>query len=336
MTNYVVKQNNTYNTTDSPIVFEMGFYNQKTLNYKCITKINDDDIIINENIGKITLIANNKLLASNNMSYSIILYDKNNPISLTPYNFYLYSNLHINNEIGLLQILNSELPNIYNPLEPLNNADNTASVAVMEAVYSYVYELYYNSISSIGVKDQYNSAWELVYVGVNNFLTGAKYPAELLKTLMRIKSQTGTRRHDIAILISRVLYQYTGGISPVEILFNSTSQQWEISIYNARLTDSWALGTSQLGIDTILGKRGVTSWLFWFISALIQRLMPVSAKWIIYNYEYTNFIMRYNTDIVDNNDFYNPDVLYPCYAVINNKEGFNTQGYIVKEEINNE
>lgn len=329
---YVVRLDTEYTTTNSPIVFNMGYVNQKTPTYNCITQIPNHDILVKSQEPDLFQEVTNNVLQSNKEgSYATLIYDLGNAINPPLlYPVKTYQALNINNHDTLLRIFNQELPAVYNPTNQLNLADNNGTVGVLTKVYEYVYELYFNSISSIGVGNQYNPQWELVYVGVNNFLSGAKYPAQLLKTLMQLTTTTGTTRHSIAITLSRVLYQYLGEPIPCEITYNETGKIWEIHLFSSSFV-AWLLGingNTELGQTTTLTSRRAKTNYLWFIYVLAQRLFPAFVKFKFVFESKDNFNAKFNIGVVGDDDYYNPTQLYGAYKVVSNSNTFNTKGYI--------
>lgn len=326
--NYIIALANTYCMTDAPLVVEMAYYNDKPSGYSCLTKLPASDILV-VNTDDAINVRDNTVMVHTQGSYTVLVYDKNLPTPL-PFSFYAFTNLFVNNHVSLLSIFNQELPEIYNAADPLNYADNYAITGVFAEVYKYIYELFYNTITSIGVGSEYNKDWELVFVGVNNFLSGAVYPSQLLKTLMQIKTLTGTRVKQIATCLSRILYQYTGESTPVSVRYNSTARRWDINIYAATY-NVWVLGvsgSSELGVTTKLSNGQQQSY-FWFVGEVAKRIMPAFTKFRINSTSRAIFDASYNIGDVNADDYVNPDLIYDAYEVVNNDNVFNTRGYLL-------
>lgn len=321
---------NQYCTVNAPLVIEMGYVNQKSENYKCLTKINSEDLRVTPlQPNAEQMISNNTLQVGTIGSYSVLVHENVNDTQ-NLFSFYAFGNLSINNQDALLSIFNQELPAIYKSSNVLNNADNFATTGIMAYLYEFIYNLYYNSISSIGIRAEYNRDWELVYVGAANFLSNAVYPAKCLQTLMQISSLTGTRVKDIAICLSRLLYQFTGVATPIEINYIQESDLYQITLYSSSF-GAWVLGqigSSELGVTTVLTGRSLRQDYFWFIYSVAERLIPPFVK---FNFEFRDreaFTDRFNIDIVDADDYILEELVYNAYEVVNNNKNFNTKGYL--------
>jgi len=244
-----------------------------------------------------------------------------------PLSVYAYQSLFINNTTNLLQIISQELPAIYSNDNLPNLADNFATAAVFERVYSFIYNQFYDAISSVGEGKEYNRMWEQVYIGSNDFLLTAKYPAEFIKTLMQVGTRTGVKIKDISIVISRLMYQFSGFPFPVEIVFDDANNRYDVNIYNMPTIDQWILGYSQLGINTILTTELQRSDL-WFIYLTLKRLMPVFVKFRINYFDADKFNTDFRVDLVDEDDYLLDSINYNAYMVVNNNNIYNTKGYI--------
>ncbi len=332
MRTYKVAIANDYVAVDSPLVFELGYYNTKLSGYKCITQILPyfgafyqivpfTPGIINVN--------DTTVMVKDEGNYTVFVNDPsqsdNDPI---PFNFYAWQNVYEMNIETLNFILSQELPSLYKSTNVLNDADNEGMAAVILETYGVLYFLFYSAITSIGTGKAYNENWEFVFVGINKALQNAAYPAQFLKTLMRIKSQTSTQIFSLSITISRLLYQLINFEVPVEIVYDDMLGGYNINIYNERL-DTWSLGVVDLGeldIHTRLLSRG--SSFIWLIDVIITRIMPAFVKWKINYLSMSVFNSTFNVNDVDDNDYYDPSVLYDAYVVSSNTNNFNTRGYL--------
>lgn len=330
MRNYQIGIANTYNQINAPLIIDSGYYNTKVSGYKCITQLNSTEynIVPINNQKNIVNINNITVLTKMVGSYTLQLIDPSqadNEVVL--FSFYTFQNIPVTNSDNLSLIFNQELPAIYKSNEPYNDIDNSGTIAVLSEVYKTIYSLFFNSISSLGVSGVYNSEWEYVYLGVYNLLENAVYPAEFLKTLMNINTQCSTQRFSTAITISRLIYQFIGYPIPVQIVYNSVFKGYDINIFYTTMGE-WSLevpGYSELGITTILSSGGGT--FLWVINKIILKLMPAHVKWRIQFPPITDFNLNFNISDVNSNDFYNPNILYDAYQVINNFNNFNTQGF---------
>lgn len=330
MTQYFVGLNNTYNTTNTPLVIQAGYYNQKSVNYSCITKLPHTQYVAYPFNNDLTVINNYMLQTDVENSYTILFYDKlndtNPPI---PFSFYVFKKLFNINTINLEQLINRELPSIYNSEEPLNAIDNYASAGALKELYNYIYSLFWNSLTSVGVGESYNSQWEEVYIGATNFLQNAAYPARFLKTLMNINTQTSTQAFSIAQCLSRLIFQFVGVATPVEVVWNPSTQQYNINIYYINFP-GWKLGVdgfTELGVTTILGG-GESNPFLWIIKTVANRIMPAYVKWSIAYLTPEYFNNNFQITLVTNNDFIDSNQIYDAYKVVNNNNIFNTQGFI--------
>jgi hypothetical protein len=330
MTQYFVGLNNTYNTTNTPLVVQAGYYNQKAVEYSCITKLLPSQYKAYSFNNDLTVINDYMLQTDVEGSYTVLFYDKlsntNPPI---PFSFYVFRQQFNINAINLEQLINKELPSIYSVEEPLNAIDNYASSETIKALYDYIYNLFWNSLTSVGVEKSYNLQWEEVYIEATNFLQNAVYPAQFLKTLMNINTQTSTQAFSIAQCLSRLIFQFNGEAAPVEVVWDFNTQQYNINIYYTTFI-GWQLGvpgSSELGITTILGGLESNPFL-WIINTVANRIMPAYVKWNINYLNIAEFNNNFQIALVTNNDFINSNQIYNAYKVVNNNNIFNTQGFI--------
>lgn len=328
MRNYEIALANTYYAVDSPLQVNVGYYQTKLSGYKCITQLSNSEFQLNLFSSGLIDIGNNRILAKNSDSYTIFIIDPSQSDNIPiPFSFYTFQNLYIVNNEVLNSILNQELPMIFNPNQPFNAINNAGTVSVLLKVYNTCYDLFYNSTTSIGLGTSYNSNWEYIYLGINNILQNAVYPAEFLKTMMNINTQCSIQGYSLAITFSRLVYQFIGEAVPVQIVYDNDTSQYLVNIYY-NVPDVWSLGTvgfSELDDTTFLLGTG-TSFL-WVINKIVTRLMPAQVKWIIQYLSRDTFNTDFNISDVDTNDFYDPAVLYDAYMVVNNKNNFNTQGF---------
>lgn len=326
MTQYLIGVDNTFTLPNSPIKIEMGKYFDVS-GYKSIRPLLSGEYWVkcltqycygvNDNTVQCALVG----------SYSFLITDKTEPsINPLPFSFYVYPSPLALGESWLLQLINGELPTIYNPNEILNDADNSGIAAVMSKLYRQLNELFYGTITSIGSGSSYSQDWEYVYIGVNNFLQNAVYPADFLRTMMRIPSQTGISMPDLAIITSRLAYQITGQPNPVEMYYSDTTDTYVINIYANSTFGGWRLGVSQLGVDTVL-TTGESSPYVYILSKILARLLPITVKYIINILTYDVFLAEFNTTQVLFNDYIDSSVKYQAYVVVNNNNLFNTKGY---------
>jgi hypothetical protein len=125
-------------------------------------------------------------------------------------------------------------------------------------------------------------------------------------------------------------YQFVGSPAPCAVKWVQANNRYEITIWYTPNNSTWILGTSILGDTTILGSDTQRAF-FWLLYAVVQRLMPVTTKYVLLLEDYKpQFITNYNVDEVQRNYFYNPAILYDAYKVVNNNVNFNTQGYYLK------
>ena len=332
MTDYVASLANINTVTNAPLALQLGYINIKSPSYTCITKIDSENIVYNIfEVNDVQIINNYIFQVGVPQSYHLTVYDKNaistNPI---PFSVYAYHDLHINNKENILQIFSQELPTIYKNSNKYNYADNYAIATILQNVYFYVYTLYYNSVTSIGVNNSYNENWELIYIGMHNFLSQAKFPAELIKTLMHMGGNPSIKIQDISIVISKVMYQYTGISVPVSIKYKQSTNQWDVKIYYSSGTQ-WLLGVngaSELGVTTRLSSSSAKQSFLWFIYDLVKRLMPAYVKFNLSYFTYQVFVTEFNLSIVDNNDYYSENFIYDAYMTVNNNKNYNTKGFI--------
>ncbi len=326
---YSIALANTYSATYTPLAVLAGYVNQKSMAYNCITQIPTTDYVAYPFNNDLTIINSNMLQTPTEGSYSIFLYDTTTTNPPIPFSFYVFRKFfNISDEI-LLQLINRELPAIYSPDNELNNVDNIASAGVIKALYDYIYSLFWNALTSVGTGTGYNSQWETVYIGATNFLQNATYPAQFLRTLMNVNTQTSTQAFSIAQCLSRLIFQFTGVSAPVEVAYDSAGKKYLINIFYEGFS-GWILGITghtELGITTILGDTGSNSFL-WIINEVANRLMPAYVKFSIIYLSTTEFDAQFNTSIVDSSDFINPAIIYDAYEVVNNNNVFNTQGYL--------
>lgn len=323
---YTAGLDNTYNTINAPFVIEMGKKTTKAEGYQCLTKVPSANILLKYQDDGMIEVNNHAFMVSSIGSYSVLCYDTSNPMPV-PLSVYAYQSLFINNTTNILQIISQELPAIYSNDNLPNLADNFATAAVFERAYSFIYKLFYDAVSSVGEGKEYNRMWEQVYIGSNDFLLTAKYPAEFIKTLMQVGTRTGVKIKDISIVISRLMYQFSGFPFPVEIVFDDANNRYDVNIYNMPTIMQWVLGYSQLGINTILTTELQRSDL-WFIYLTLKRLMPVFVKFRINYFDADKFNTDFRVDLVDENDYLLDSVNYNAYMVVNNNNIYNTKGYI--------
>lgn len=329
---YFIGCSNTFVNPNTPVVIEFGEYNLKSVGfglYPCITKFSTNQYnlsLIDDSLYKIN---RNTVQAAEIGSKSVLVYDLINANAAPQlFSFFVYESPLILSQEALLNIINQELPTIYKSSNVLNNADNSGISAVMAAIYKEVYSLFYNVITSIGSGNKYNTDWEYVYVGINNFLQNAIYPAEFIKTLMQVNSKTSIQIPQMAILISKLAFQFTGEISPIYIYYDLATDTYYINIYNS-ISPGWQLGVSgrsELGVTTFLNFGQTTGYLY-ILSVIIGRLMPIQVKYLIGTYTIDDFNTAFNINDVDVNDYIDSSVNYDAYAVVNNNNIFNTQGY---------
>ncbi len=334
MRTYQIAIANTYQSTNSPLIIKAGYYNTKMSGYKCITQLDSSEykIILSDlgivQVKNIININNITVMCKSEGNYTVFLLDPsqsdNGPL---PFSFYAFNNIEPIDFNSMLFIFNQELPQIYSPTNALNAIDNVGTCAVLFEVYTLIYQIFYNSTTSIGVNGAYNSNWEFVYLGVFNLLQNATYPAEFIKTLMNINTQCSTQVFSTSITISRLIFQFLGFPVPVQMVYDGGLGGYFINIYY-NIPDVWALGDagfSELGDTTFLSSNGGT--FLWVITKIILRLMPAHVKWEIQLLSIAEFNADFDVADVDDNDFYDPSILYDAYQVVNNLNNFNTQGY---------
>lgn len=328
---YVLGFNNTYQQTNSPLVVRMAYINQRTPYYKCVTTI--DNIQLKTNDDNCTIINNNNLMCSKQGSYTVNVYDINNQQS-TPFSFYVFNELFINTNNSLYNIIQSELPSIYGIDNEVNNVNNKAKAKTIQEVYRYIYNLFYNSVSSIGGGMEYNSNWELVYFGTNGLLKNFVYPAEIIKSMLQINTKVSTSVKDISIFLSRILFQMTGRKIPVSMVYDDKLRRYNINIYDTAIINGWLLDIptkGELGITTVLTNRTQNE-LLWVIMVLTQRIVPCFTDFVINYLNYSDFELNFNIPIVLENDFIDNNTIYDAYTWVNNNNIFNTKGYILKNQ----
>lgn len=337
MRTYSVAIANDYTALDSPLIINAGYYNVKLSGYNCITQLDPSEYKIIPYTAGVININDVTIMVKNPGSYTVFLNDPsqsdNAPV---PLNFYAWQNVYEMNINTLNFILAQELPSLYKNTNILNAADNAGTTLVILETYATLYNLFYNSITSIGAsigtgtnaQRGYNENWEFVYLGINKILQNAVYPAQFLKTLMRVKSQTSTQRFSLCIIISRLLFQLINVAVPVEIAYDSGAGRYNINIYN-EIIDTWSLGTVDFGeLDDHTYLLGEGNSFIFLIGLIITRLMPAFVKWRINYFSIATFNSTFAVSDVDNNDYYNPAVLYDAYQVVNNNNNFNTKGFL--------
>jgi hypothetical protein len=333
MANYTVTLANTFSTTNSPLVLEVAYDNIKSINYTCKTLLPSNAVryntVTNDYIQKVT---NNIIQVAVAGSYHIYVYDTTSATIIPlPFSFYAFDNLHINNKENILQIFSQELPTIYKNTEQFNYADNLAIASVINRVYDYMYGLYYDSLMSVGTGNSYNVNWELVYVGVKNFLSQAFYPSQFINTLIKLGAYASMRVQDISITLSKIMYQYLNIPVPVSIVYDAPTNLWTINIYYTP-AQTWLLGvagSTELGVTTYLSNINAQSGFLWFIAELAERLMPSYVKYKISYINYSTFLVDFNTTIVDSGDYYSENFIYEAYMTVNNNNNYHTRGYIL-------
>lgn len=326
MSEYFIGVDNTFTLPNSPIKIEVGKYSN-VAGYQSIQPLANTEFWVKCLTPYSYLVNDHTVQCGVVGSYSFLITDKTEPV-LTPqlFSFYVYPTVNVLGETWLLQLINAELPTIYNPNQVLNAADNAGIAAVWKQLYIQLAELYYGTITSIGTGDSYSQDWEYVYIGINNFLQNCYYPAEFLKTMMKIPSQTGISMPDLAIITSRLAYQITNAPNPVEMYYDDTIDTYIINIFANGATTGWILGTSTLGVNTVLGTS-ITSQYTYILSKIIAKLLPVTVKYIINVLTYSVFLTDFVVAQVLPNDFIDPEVYYDAYVVVNNNNLFNTKGY---------
>lgn len=332
MANYTITLANTFLTTNSPLVLELAYNNVKSIKYTCKTLLPSNAIKYNT-ITKdyIQEVTNNIIQVGVAGSYHIYVYDNtSSSIEPLPFSFYAFDNLHINNKENILQIFSQELPTIYKNIEPYNYADNLGISSVITTVYDYMYGLYYDSLMSVGTGKSYNANWELVYVGVKNFLTQAIYPSQFINTLIKLGAYASMRVQDISIALSKIMFQYLDIPTPISIVYDAPTNLWTINIYYTP-SAVWLLGvagSTELGVTTYLSNLNAQSGFLWFVSELASRLMPSYVKYHLSFINYSTFLTRFNTGIVGANDYYSENFIYDAYMTVNNNNNYNTRGYV--------
>jgi hypothetical protein len=321
---------NTYQTIQTPLVFQVGFINQKSLSYNCLTKLERDEFLISSQDRNVIITGVNICQTNNVGSHVIQVFDKtvlfDEPIL---YTFFTYQRFFVMNQSMFGDLLNRELPNIYQQANKLNDIDNVASTFVLNMVSEFLYFTFWNTATSVGIEDSYNPDYEFMYLGVYNFLQNAVFPSQLLLTLINVNTQCSIQRFSIAITLSRIIYQFLGFAIPIYIYYNALDNTYRIRIYYTQDT-GWELGVdgkTELGITTILGGSTKNAFL-WIIQIFLSRVMPASVKYLIEYYDFSEFSNDFDTDIVLDNDYINPDIIYDAYLVINNNNNFNTKGYL--------
>jgi hypothetical protein len=318
---------NTFVNPNSPIVLECGYYNIKSGGYKCLTKLDSSQFNLNPITDKnIYLVNSNTLQCATIGNYSVLVTNKALYSAPQIFKFLVYDTPQIINKEWLAQLINSELPSIYQTQNPLNNADNYGSATVLSLVYDNIYQLFYNLITSVGENKAYSANWEYVYIGANNFLQNAVYPSNFLKTMMQIPTQTGISMIQLAIITSKLAFQFTGLPNPVSMYYDGVSKVYFIDIYRNSQTIGWELGTSELGIDTVLARTESTQYSYILIN-IISKLLPITIKYQINFLIYQDFLDSFQINQVGDNDYIDASIKYDAYQVMNNNNIFNTKGF---------
>lgn len=318
---------NTFTNPNAPIVIESGYYNTKQDGYKCLTKLSISEKSLNPiTAANMYKVNETTIQCATVGSYSVLVANKLLNTSPQLFSFTVYEAPQIINKEWLTQLINSELPTIYKSQNQLNNADNYGSATVLSIVYESVYQLFYNTITSIGKDKAYNSNWEYVYVGANNFLQNAVYPADFLNTLMQVITQTGISMPNLAILASKIAFQYTGLNNPVSMWYNPEDDVYYIDVYVNGVLIGWELGVSELGIDTVLSMASASQYSY-ILSEIVAKLIPITVNYQIQLLNYQDFLDGFNTAQVANSDYIDSAVKYDAYMVVNNNNIFNTKGF---------
>lgn len=326
MSTYKIGVDNTFTVPNSPVKIEMGEYSE-VAGYKSIKALGSSEIMVKCLDQFSYNVSPNTVQCGTVGSYSFLITDKTK-LTINPqlFSFYVYPFPNALGKDWLLQLINGELPTIYNPNEILNAADNAGIAAVMNQLYLQLVDLYYGTITSIGTGSSYSQDWEYVYIGVNNFLQNCVYPAQFLKTMMRIPAQTGISMIDLSIFTSNLAFQITGQPCPVEMYYNEPTNTYIINIFANNIVYGWQLGLSLLGEDTYLSTPESSPFVY-ILCKILGKLLPVTIKYFINILPYDIFLNEFNTAQVQANDYIDSSVRYQAYAVVNNNNLFNTKGY---------
>jgi len=323
---YFVGVDNTFTVPNAPIKIEMGKYSN-VAGYKSIKPLLHDQFWVKPLNPQTLLIDERTVQCGTVGSYSFLITDLTTPSAIPQvFSLYVYQAINSLGKDWLLQLINAELPTIYNPSQVLNSADNAGIAAVMAQLYQQLVELYFGTITSVGTGSSYSQDWEFVYIGINNFLQNCVHPAEFLHTMMMIPAITGISMPDLATVTSRLAYQITDAPNPVEIYYNEPSDTYVINIFANTVNTGWRLGISELGVDTVL-STGASTPFSYILSKIIAKLLPVTIKYIINILPYNTFLTEFNIAQVQSNDYIDPSVKYTAYVVVNNNNLFNTKGY---------
>lgn len=334
---YYTYVDNMFTYPNAPIVVDVGVdFTAPATTRQYIKRILPNNIKVLDAFhgSELLVTSNNTVQVSRDGSYSLLIYTNEDATPFTYkmiFSFFCYNNVQRLNTAYLVKLIGQELPSLLNPVAPYMKSIIFGYASVFATIYEQLYYLYYNTVESLGVEDEfgrkgYNSDLEYVYIGVNKFLENAVYPAPLLQTLMNVKTQTGITPTDIAIILSRIYYQFTGNEGACSVVWNQADNRYDIFIWYVSTIPYWILGTSILGTNTILGSPDDTAF-FWILYTIAQRLMPVTTKYKLIPLLSTDFVANYYVDEVGVDIFYNPAIKYDAYRVVNNNVSFNTQGF---------
>lgn len=328
MTQYFIAVDNTFTVPNSPIMVECGKYQVRD-GYPCIQRLPTSEYTVNPIDDDMSLVKNAIVQCAKSGNYSCLvtdLLDLSQPPQV--FSFYVYDAPIVLSEQWILTVINELLPTIYKSNNILNNADNGGTAAIYQLLYKQLVEAFYNAISSVGSGDAYNSKWEFTYIGINNFLQNVKYPADFLKAMMQIPNKTGIRMPDIAIFTSRLAYCITGFENPVRVWHDDILDVYNIDIYSNNAALPWALGISQLAINTTLGSAQTNTFTY-VLCKIISKLLPVSIKYKFTFLTSQEFIDTFNSTEPLPSEFINPLVKYDAYGIVNTYNLFNTKGYFL-------
>lgn len=274
----------------------------------------------------VTVINNNTISCSREGSYSIQVFVDNGFTQI--FSLYVFPNLAVINQQNLYQIFNQELPRIYSSNNPYNQADNYAVSCMFNDFYLFMYEAYYNSFSSMGQGDRYNVNLEELYFGSKGALSSAASPAQILKLLKQVKSQTGISYKQLSVFLTKLLYAATGQVCPVSIHQLNANDICHIDIYCT--PESWRLGVTgrtELGVTTILGRPANSNIVSYLVFTMCNRLFPCNVKWEINYFSYAQFTTNFMVNEVNPKMYMSNEVNYDAYATVNNNNILNTKGY---------
>lgn len=320
-----IKIDNTFNLVNSPIILAISELVDID-NHKYQRLISPSRISLVALDSDTVIINNTTFTCLSSGSHSVQVFIDGVFVQL--FSIYVFVNLATINQQNLYYIFAQELPQIYSNNNVYNEADNYAISQMFNDFYQFMYEAYYNSFMSLGQDASYNVNLEELYFSTKGILANTKSPAQILKLLKQVKSQTGISYKQLSIFLSKLLYAAIGREVPISIHQLNANSICNIDIYYA--PSEWRLGVagySELGVTTILGRPLNTNIINVLVLTMCNRLMPCNVKWQINYFSLPTFKANFNYDAVPIDAYIDDDVIYDAYNAVNNNNVFNTKGY---------